>query len=310
MPKCKGRRRVRNALASRWKPYTDTVGVDTVNARSVPIEENMMDIASQTESFVSESANIEHVVHEPSQLERHDESVLEIPNICSEVVDASVPELVVRVQSGIAPPSIKCSTKSWSKNYSAQSFLMNGQLFAEYERVTNMLGITACSRSQWLRIVQWTEKYVHELAEWSCEKVRRVIRSREDHQNWIASFDGFYLTRGHYFNNSSATLHDYTTGNVAWFTHRTKRGGGHNWEGTSNGAEGNMFDELLKKVKDEGFVIQEIVTDKDSSGNAIFCNHFPEGSITYCSNHSAKTLHKELQKIKANKCTVSNKFNK
>ena len=67
-----------------------------------------------------------------------------------------------------------------------------------------------------------------------------------------------------------------------------------------------MFDELLKKVKDENFVIQEIVTDKDSSGNAIFCNHFPEGSITYCSNHSAKTLHKELQKIKANKCPVIN----
>ena len=88
-------------------------------------------------------------------------------------------------------------------------------------------------------------------------------------------------------------------------THRTKRGNGHNWESTSNGAEGNMVDELLEKVKAEGFIIKEIVTDKDSSGNAIYCNHFPEGSITYCSNHSAKTFHKELHKIKPNKCTVS-----
>ena len=116
---------------------------------------------------------------------------------------------------------------------------MNGQLFAEYERVTGMLGITSCSKNQWLRIVEWTEKYVCELAEWSCNEVRRQIRSRGDHRKWIASFDRFYLTRGHYSNNSSATLHDYTTGSVAWFTQRTKRGSGHNWEGTSNGAEAN-----------------------------------------------------------------------
>ena len=61
-----------------------------------------------------------------------------------------------------------------------------------------------------------------------------------------------------------------------------------------------MFDERVEKVKAEGFVIKEIVTDKDSSGNAIFCNHFPEGSITYCSNHSAKTPQRAAE-YKANK---------
>ena len=182
---------------------------------------------------------------------------------------------------------------------------MNGQLFAEYERVSHMLGLPKCSKSQWHRIVQWTETHVTELAEWSCEQIRQQVSDRGDQKKWVASYDGFYLTRGHYSNNSSGTLHDYITGNIAWFTHRTKRGNGHNWEETSNGMEGSMFDELLNKAKDEGFVIDEIVTDKDTSGNAIFCNYFPEGSITYCSNHSAKTLHKELQNnIKTRKCTV------
>ena len=83
------------------------------------------------------------------------------------------------------------------------------------------------------------------------------------------------------------------------------RGVNHNWEGTSNGAEGDMLNEILRKVKEAGFVIKNIVTDKDSSGNAIFCNHFPEGTITYCSNHSAKTMHKDLLKIKQAKCNVS-----
>ena len=41
---------------------------------------------------------------------------------------------------------------AWMKTYSAQSFLMNGQLFAEYERV-HVLGIPLCSKNQWLRIV-------------------------------------------------------------------------------------------------------------------------------------------------------------
>ena len=55
---------------------------------------------------------------------------------------------------------------------------MNGQLFVEYKRVSNMLSIPTCSKNQWLRIVEWTEKHVTELAEWSCEQVRNQVRNR------------------------------------------------------------------------------------------------------------------------------------
>ena len=85
---------------------------------------------------------------------------------------SSVPEFHMNVPPGSDPPTVRSSpNKSWAKNYSALSFLMNGQLFAEYERVSNMLGIPSCSKNQWLRIVDWTEKHVTELAEWSCEQV-------------------------------------------------------------------------------------------------------------------------------------------
>ena len=66
-----------------------------------------------------------------------------------------------------------------------------------------------------------------------------------------------------------------------------------------------MLDELLEKVRRDGLVIQELITDKDSSVNAIFCRHFPEGTLTYCSNHCTKTLHKSLENIKKNKCEVN-----
>jgi len=34
-----------------------------------------------------------------------------------------------------------------------------------------------------------------------------------------------------------------------------------------------MFDDILGKVKGEGFIISEIITDKNSSSNTIFCHH-------------------------------------
>ena len=66
------------------------------------------------------------------------------------------------------------------------------------------------------------EEQVTELAKWSCGQVQQEIIRRGDAKLWTASFDGFYLTRGHYSNNSSATLHDFSTGKIAYFAHRTK----------------------------------------------------------------------------------------
>ncbi len=193
---------------------------------------------------------------------------------------------------------------SWHQWYPVVSFLICGHLHADYNRLSGLLGLPSCSRTQWGRIVRRLEEHVTDLAEWSCGQVRREIAERGDADQWMASFDGFYLTRGHYSNNSSATLHDYLTGKIAYFCHRTKRGPGHNWNGTSGGAEADMLDELLGKAKEDGMVVKEIITDKDTSINSIFCRRYPEGIVTYCSNHCAKTLHKDLEKIKRNTCEV------
>lgn len=203
------------------------------------------------------------------------------------------PSRIVCTHSG-PQPQIHNSTKSWNRHYTILSFMVNGHLHAEYEKLSGMLGLPYCSQQTWLKAVEGLEVHVSQLAEWTCEHLREKITSRGDKNKWIASFDGFYLTRGHYSNNCSATVHDHQTGGIAWYTHRTKRGAGHNWEGTSAGAEGDMFDELMGKIKDAGFVVQEVITDKDSSMNAIYCKHFPEGTITYCANHCAKTMHKDL----------------
>ena len=152
--------------------------------------------------------------------------------------------------------------KSWPLNYSALSFLMNGQLYAEYSQISSMLGLPHCSERHWIDIIGWLEEHVTKITQWSCTQVLQSVQERGDKEAWVTSFDGYYLTRGHYSNNSSATLHDYFTGRIAYFKHRTKRGAGHNWDGTSGGAEADMFDEILTEVKEAGYTIKKIVTDR------------------------------------------------
>ncbi len=43
-----------------------------------------------------------------------------------------------------------------------------------------------------------------------------------------------------------------------------------------------MFDELLGKANEDGIIVKEIITDKDTSINSIFCRHYPEEIVTYC----------------------------
>ena len=64
-----------------------------------------------------------------------------------------------------------------------------------------------------------------------------------------------------------------------------------------------MPEEVLGKVKESDFVVKDLVTDKNSTTNAIYCKYSPEGTTNY-SNHYTKNLHKHLEKFKKNKCDV------
>ncbi|XP_065915443.1 uncharacterized protein [Dysidea avara] len=191
---------------------------------------------------------------------------------------------------------------SWDLNYPVLTFLMNGQYYAEYKGTLGMMGLPVMSERQWMKVVSWLGGHVEELANSSCAQVREMVSDRGDKFKWIASFDGFYLTRGHHSNNSSATLHDTVSDKIAWYAHRTKRGSGANWAGTSAGAEGDMLRCILEEVKEKEFKIIQIVMDHDTSACNIVTDVFPEIRITYCGNHTAKTFQRDLVKIKAIQC--------
>ena len=52
------------------------------------------------------------------------------------------------------------------------------------------------------------------------QEARTEVVQRGDKSSLHIQFDGFYLTRGHYSNNSSATLHDAKTGKIIAYPHR------------------------------------------------------------------------------------------
>ena len=54
-----------------------------------------------------------------------------------------------------------------------------------------------------------------------------------------------------------------------------------------------MLKEILKDVKANGLTIKQIIMDHDTSSTNIACTFFPEISITYCRNHTAKSFHSE-----------------
>ena len=196
---------------------------------------------------------------------------------------------------------------SWELNYPALSFLMNGQYYSDYHATLGLMGLPVMSDTGWEKLVSWLGKHVEALANTSCEHVQQRIIDRGDKLNWTAAFDGFYLTRGYHSNNCSATLHDYSTDKICWFAHRTKKGPGANWQGTSGGAEGDMLRTILEEVKAKGFEVNQIIMDHDTSGGNIACSVFPEVRITYCGNHTAKSFHHDLMKIKSVRCKVKHK---
>ena len=177
--------------------------------------------------------------------------------------------------------------KSCILNYPALACMLNGGYYADYAGILGTMGLPVMHHKTWEGLVSLVGMHVEQLVQWSCEMVRDSIIKRGDQGKWIASYDGFYLTRGFHSNNSTGTMHDVLSDKIAWFAHRTKRGADANWVGTSSGTEGDMLKQILADVKSKGFTVDQIVIDHDTSANAIVCSEFPDIHITYCGNHIA-----------------------
>ena len=91
-----------------------------------------------------------------------------------------------------------CKPKSWELNYPALAFLLNGGYYADYAGIMDMMGLPVMHHTTWDNLVTWVGTHVEQLTNWSCDQVRADIVKRGDKAQWTASFDGFYLTRGHH----------------------------------------------------------------------------------------------------------------
>ena len=226
--------------------------------------------------------------------------ILKLDFVCSKCDN----EFTISTSDEIIPTRTK--PKTYITNYILLAFIVCGQYYKDYNHVMGTLGMSHFSEKQWIRVIEWIAPEVEKITNWSVDQARKIIRARGDEKKLEVMFDGFYLTRGHYSNNASATMHDAKTGNIIGYAHRTKRGQGANWEGTSGGAEGNMLDEILADlIGKEKMKITKAVLDKDAACHEVLLSRSPETDIVYCGNHTAKTFHADLEKVKKTPCQVS-----
>ena len=230
--------------------------------------------------------------------------ILKLDFFCSECKK----EFTISTSDEIIPT--RTTLKTYLTNYILLAFIVTGQYYKDYDHVMGTLGMSHFSEKQWIRVIEWIAPEVEKIANWSVDQARKIVRARGDEKKLEVMFDGFYLTRGHYSNNASATMHDAKTGNIIGYAHRTKRGQDANWEGTSGGAEGNMLDEILADlIGKEKMTITKAVLDKDASCHEVLLSRSPETDIVYCGNHTAKTFHADLEKVKKTPCQVSTESN-
>jgi len=62
--------------------------------------------------------------------------------------------------------------------------------------------------TQWIHIAEWIAPFVKQITDWRVKEARTEAIQCGDQSSFHIQFNGFYLTRGHYSNNSSATAHD------------------------------------------------------------------------------------------------------
>ena len=98
--------------------------------------------------------------------------------------------------------------KTYLTNYVLLAFIACGEYYKDYDHVMGTLGIGHFSEKQWIRVIEWIAPEVEKIAKRSVEQSRKLVRARGDQDKLEVMFDGFYLTRGHYSNNASATMHD------------------------------------------------------------------------------------------------------
>ena len=97
----------------------------------------------------------------PSEVSGSTDSTIErVPAIVSELIDLvaaiGLPVDVHKCMTkaslqlqyeprGTAEPQVHNSRRSWPMNYTVLSFMMNGHLYAEYNKLAGMLGLPHCS---------------------------------------------------------------------------------------------------------------------------------------------------------------------
>ena len=117
----------------------------------------------------------------------------------------------------------------------------------------------------------------------------------------VTEGDGAWMTRGHYSQNFTYQMRDYTRNSLLCYVHLSQRGKDKIcpyslYEGTSKSCESYAARKCLEKLKDEGIFLATHWQDADSSSAKAVTEYFGNCCIRLCGGHFARAHFNKCKK--------------
>ncbi len=109
-------------------------------------------VVSSAEVSPAPQEAVQELVEKLSAIAQQNGLVFDVSSLSQFVKNSAI-----RLQT--SGPTLRVHAKAWSWNqhYSVLSFLLNGQLHADYVKLSVWLGLPPCGKSQWQRIIDRLE---------------------------------------------------------------------------------------------------------------------------------------------------------
>ena len=110
--------------------------------------------------------------------------------------------------------------------------------------------------------------------------------------------DGAWHTRGHFSKNGSFIIKNYLTGGLLWYGHKCMKGGDDIieedlYKGTAKSMEGVLADQCYEQAKAEGYKVNTVWQDGDSTSATVVSKHHPTAKVGCAHTNNLKEAAKK-----------------
>ena len=184
----------------------------------------------------------------------------------------------------------------------ALAFLTTGHTYAEYRKTLGEhFGLRCYSQNPYHELIKTCQPHVSDILDSMMNTAKESCRQKAPHEigssaRMCVTSDGMWMTRGHFSKNGTFVIIDYMTQGLLWRGHLSQKGARdeHLYAGTSKSMEANLALVLFGQAEQEGFNIEIVWQDDDSSSAIAVKEVFPTANVMKCGGHIGRAAHNRL----------------